>query len=299
MRIFCAVRHSNDPKRFYGALWSGNFYPALRELGHELVFTRSGEEALRLVQQREFAVVLLDVHMQGLDGFETAKRIRLREDSEYTPIIFLTAFETDRRQLEEAYTLGAVERLVGERVLDAEQRQAITEKIVDQSLLKYKTAMDAMREMGYVATGLGKSEFELNLLQVLLTPTRNDRITRPADLAALLMLEMGHLDHEEFWVICLDAKNQVQRLHRLYKGSVNSSVVRAGEIFQMPILLKSASIIVAHNHPSGTTQARQAARKTARPSARCRCGHRRGGIPVWPGVPSPGPAHPGGRGTAT
>src|SRR6266446_91981 len=45
----------------------------LEELGHELVFTRSGEEALRLVQQREFAVVLLDVHMHGLDGFETAK----------------------------------------------------------------------------------------------------------------------------------------------------------------------------------------------------------------------------------
>jgi spore maturation protein CgeB len=40
MRIFCAVRHSNDPKRFYGALWSGNFYPALRELGHELVESR-------------------------------------------------------------------------------------------------------------------------------------------------------------------------------------------------------------------------------------------------------------------
>src|SRR5260370_21582465 len=95
----------------------------------------------------------------------------------------------------------------------------------------------------------------MNLLQVLLAPTRNDRITQPADLAALLMLEMGHLDHEEFWVTCLDTKNQVQRLHRLYKGSLNSSVVRAGEICQIPILLQSASIIVAHNHPSGTTQA--------------------------------------------
>ena len=40
MRIFCAVRHSNDPKRFYGSLWSGNFYPALREMGHELVESR-------------------------------------------------------------------------------------------------------------------------------------------------------------------------------------------------------------------------------------------------------------------
>ncbi len=95
----------------------------------------------------------------------------------------------------------------------------------------------------------------VNLLQILLAPTSDERITRPADLAALLMLELGHLDHEEFWVTCLDSKNHVQRLHRLYKGNLNSSVVRAGEIFQLPILLKSATIIVAHNHPSGTVQA--------------------------------------------
>src|SRR5947209_5991116 len=95
----------------------------------------------------------------------------------------------------------------------------------------------------------------MSLLQVLLAPTRIERITRPADMAALLMLELGHLDHEELWVACLDTKNQVQRLHRMYKGSLNSSVVRAGEIFQLPILLKRASIIVAHNHPSGATEA--------------------------------------------
>lgn len=72
-------------------------------------------------------------------------------------------------------------------------------------------------------------------------------------LEALLMLEMGHLDHEELWVACLDTRHHIQRLHSLYKGSLNSSVVRVGEIFQMPVLLKSASIIVAHNHPAGST----------------------------------------------
>jgi spore maturation protein CgeB len=41
MRIFCAIRHSNDPKQFYGGLWSGNFYPALRELGHELIESKT------------------------------------------------------------------------------------------------------------------------------------------------------------------------------------------------------------------------------------------------------------------
>ena len=94
----------------------------------------------------------------------------------------------------------------------------------------------------------------MNLLQVLLAPLGKERITQPADLATLLMVEMGHLDHEEFWVVCLDTKHQVLRLHRLYKGSLDSSVVRAAEIFQLPILLKSAAIIVAHNHPSGSTQ---------------------------------------------
>jgi hypothetical protein len=95
----------------------------------------------------------------------------------------------------------------------------------------------------------------LSLLQVLLTPGEDDQIEKPADLAPLLMLEMGHLDHEEFWEVCLDTKNHVQRIHRLYKGTLNSSVIRVCELFRLPLLLNSASIIVAHNHPSGTTQA--------------------------------------------
>jgi DNA repair protein RadC len=92
----------------------------------------------------------------------------------------------------------------------------------------------------------------VSLLQVLLAPRADERITRPADLAALLMLEMGHLDHEEFWIACLDTKNHVQRLHRLYKGSLNSSIVRVCELFRLPLQLNSAAIIVAHNHPSST-----------------------------------------------
>jgi DNA repair protein RadC len=94
----------------------------------------------------------------------------------------------------------------------------------------------------------------ISLLQVLLTPIKDECITQPGDLAALLMLEMGHLDHEELWVVCLDTKNHIQRLNRLYRGSLNSSVVRVSELFRLPLVLNSASIIVAHNHPSGTTQ---------------------------------------------
>src|SRR5207253_1574193 len=84
----------------------------LEDLGQNLIEARSGEEALRRLHEGDFALVLLDVQMPGLDGFETAKRIRQREASRHTPIIFLTAFESDRFPVEQAYALGAVDYLV-------------------------------------------------------------------------------------------------------------------------------------------------------------------------------------------
>jgi PAS domain S-box-containing protein len=81
-------------------------------LGHDLVQARSGEEALRRVAGGDFALVLLDVQMPGMDGFETARLLRGREDSRRTPIIFLSAFDSDRFPVEEAYSLGAVDYLV-------------------------------------------------------------------------------------------------------------------------------------------------------------------------------------------
>jgi PAS domain S-box-containing protein len=84
----------------------------LEDLGHNLIEARSGEEALQRVASDEFAVILLDVQMPGLDGFETARLIRDRDDSRHTPIIFLTGYEENRLSLEEAYALGAVDYLV-------------------------------------------------------------------------------------------------------------------------------------------------------------------------------------------
>jgi DNA repair protein RadC len=95
----------------------------------------------------------------------------------------------------------------------------------------------------------------VSLFKVLLAPCKDERITGPADLAALLMLELGHLDHEQFWVACLDTKNHVQRLHCLYKGCVNSAILRVCELFRLPLQLNSAAIIVCHSHPSGIPQA--------------------------------------------
>src|SRR5687767_5126012 len=64
----------------------------LGELGQNLVTAGSGEEALRAVLSNDFAVILLDVNMPGMNGLETAALIRKRKRSAHTPIIFLTAF---------------------------------------------------------------------------------------------------------------------------------------------------------------------------------------------------------------
>jgi CheY-like chemotaxis protein len=82
----------------------------LEELDQNLIMARSGEEALRLVLKHEFAVILLDVNMPGMDGFEVASLIRERKKSARTPIIFLTAF-TDDIQVAQGYASGAVDYL--------------------------------------------------------------------------------------------------------------------------------------------------------------------------------------------
>jgi PAS domain S-box-containing protein len=81
----------------------------LQPLGHRIVRAGSGQEALRQLLLDEFAVILLDVQMPGLNGFETANLIKARERSSYTPIIFLTAISKEEEYVFEGYTAGAVD----------------------------------------------------------------------------------------------------------------------------------------------------------------------------------------------
>ncbi|MDX2099499.1 MAG: response regulator [Leptolyngbyaceae cyanobacterium bins.59] len=81
-------------------------------LDQNLVKAHSGEEALRCLLHQDFAVILLDVQMPGMDGFETASLIRKRDRSRDTPIIFLTAFSTSDDLMFRGYSLGAVDYLL-------------------------------------------------------------------------------------------------------------------------------------------------------------------------------------------
>jgi two-component sensor histidine kinase len=83
----------------------------LEDLGQNIVPVTSGEEALRLLLERDFAVILLDVNMPGMSGLETAALIRARRKSRHTPIIFVTAFADDVQTVE-GYALGAVDYIL-------------------------------------------------------------------------------------------------------------------------------------------------------------------------------------------
>ena len=111
------------------------FRTVLEELNQNLVFVRSGRDALREILQREFAVILLDVNMPDIDGLETATLIRQYRRSALTPIIFITSY-ADEMQTTLGYSLGAVDYILSPVVphvlrskvqvfvqLDAMQRQ--------------------------------------------------------------------------------------------------------------------------------------------------------------------------------
>ncbi|HEX5495916.1 MAG TPA: response regulator [Mycobacteriales bacterium] len=83
----------------------------LGALEHTLVRARSGEEALKALLSHEFALILLDVSMPGMDGFETATRIKRREKTRDIPIIFLTGLSTEPDHAFRGYAVGAVDYL--------------------------------------------------------------------------------------------------------------------------------------------------------------------------------------------
>jgi CheY-like chemotaxis protein len=89
----------------------------LEELGQNIVVAQSGEEALKRVLEHEFAVILLDVNMPGMDGLETAAYIRKRQRTAHTPIIFVTAY-ADEMHTAQGYSLGAVDYILAPVVPD-------------------------------------------------------------------------------------------------------------------------------------------------------------------------------------
>lgn len=96
-----------------------------------------------------------------------------------------------------------------------------------------------------------KAAFEVGRRLMMAAPQEKLKVTSPHDAANLLMSEMSLLEQEHLRVVLLDTRNNVLQMPTIYVGSLNSSVVRVGEIFKIAIKENAAAMIVAHNHPSG------------------------------------------------
>lgn len=111
-------------------------------------------------------------------------------------------------------------------------------------------AVSGLRRAERIWRKLNQIREELNQLYAS-APAERPQVTSPQDAADLLLPFLSGLDHEELWVVPLDTRNRVLKLHKLYQGTLNASRVRVAEIFRVAILNNAAALIIAHNHPSG------------------------------------------------
>jgi CheY-like chemotaxis protein len=241
----------------------------LEELGQNLVFARSGEEALKLVLKQEFAVILLDVNMPTMDGFETAALIRQRKKSARTPIIFLTAF-TDEVGMTQSYATGAVDYLptpVVPEVLKAKvrvfielsqmRRQAAlqTEERVRREAAEESAKKSAF--LGRVSGELGRSQSQAEFLRILShlpvpefadigiawlqdVDGAGDKIesslTEPPDASATAIADFPWLEKAARGVI---ASGQVQLLDMPLSSPVETNISPLfGSIFLLPLAVR-------------------------------------------------------------
>jgi DNA repair protein RadC len=109
----------------------------------------------------------------------------------------------------------------------------------------------AERGLGLAKASQLQAALELGRRLTVALPEERVQIRTPADVATVLLAEMSHLEQEHFWVLFLDTRNRILGSEPIYKGSLNQSQVRIGEVFREAVRRNCAAVIVAHNHPSG------------------------------------------------
>jgi DNA repair protein RadC len=111
--------------------------------------------------------------------------------------------------------------------------------------------LQIIRGIGEAKAGRIKASLELGRRLMATTPVERPRIESPAEAANLLMPDMMLLDREQLRLILMDTRNRVIGTPTVYVGSLNTSVLRVGELFRHAIRDNAAAFIVVHNHPSG------------------------------------------------
>ncbi|MCC6603333.1 MAG: DNA repair protein RadC [Anaerolineae bacterium] len=139
----------------------------------------------------------------------------------------------------------------GENVLRLAERLLITFKDLPGLARASVAELTAVKGVGPAKAVEIKAALEIGRRLLTTAPEEKPRITSPADAANLLMSEMSFLDKEHLRLVLMDTRNRVLATPTIYIGSLNTSVIRIGELFRAAIKENAAAFIVAHNHPSG------------------------------------------------
>ena len=172
----------------------------LEELDQNLFTASSGDEALRQVLEREFALILLDVNMPGLDGLETASLIRSRKKSAHTPIILVTADYGDELRMTQAYSLGAVDYIASPVV--PEILRAKVKVFVELFLLAEQAKRQAQERIALVEEKAAREAAERASRRLAFLAEASGTLASSLDLEATLR-ELSRLIVPRFADVCI------------------------------------------------------------------------------------------------
>jgi DNA repair protein RadC len=108
-----------------------------------------------------------------------------------------------------------------------------------------------LRGIGPAKAAQLQAAIELGRRLAAASPEERPSVQSPQEAAALVQYEMGALEQEHLRVLLLDTRNRLIGIREVYRGSLNSSLIRIGEVFRDAVRNNAASVIVVHNHPSG------------------------------------------------
>jgi len=177
---------------------------ALASLGQNLLTARSADEALRYLLARDFAVIVLDVNMPGMNGFELAELIRRRERSRHTPIIFVSAISPTETHAFKGYELGAVDYIYTPTPEVLRAKVAVFADLF-QKTAEAKRYADALQllnaqleqRVAERTTALQRSHEELQQFVHIVSHDLKEPLRGMHNYADLLLAELGNIVNDE------------------------------------------------------------------------------------------------------
>jgi two-component system, sensor histidine kinase and response regulator len=218
----------------------------LSPLDEEIVEASSGADALRQLLRNEFAVVLLDVRMPIMDGFETAQLIRQRPRSELTPIIFVTALDQAETDMGRGYNLGAVD-FVFAPIVPAIMRAKVSVFVelyrAQQELRRYRTQLETLVEERTIAlTAINR---ELEAFSYAVSHDLRAPLTQFDGLSKTLLANRGKLLDKRTTANLKKMREASERMSSVFDGLQMLFRLSSGEIRreELDVSALSAQII--------------------------------------------------------